>query len=350
MSGLRTVLAIVRKDLEDAVRSHTLVLVLVGPVLLSVFFARSFTGGDIRRPGLLVCDAGRSGLVQALRSSDLFRLEELADWEQCLDRVQLGRAAGAVRIPEGFDRDLREDLFPRLDLALDESARTQVTLVREGVRGALRQMAGQEIPADVRVHGLNPFRGEVRQVLLPIWVVFTCLGGLMVTSSTLVEEMEKKTLAAVLLAPAGLGSVLAGKVAAGFLLALGSSALVLVLNAWGQGNLLSLGVLLVLGSLVSAAGGTVLALLARGQAAANAAASVLYMVLFVPVALADLSATMRAVSGWLPTWYMYDGINRALLSEAPLGNLRGDVAGLVGALLLLAALGSWGLRRQQVQV
>lgn len=350
MSGLRTVLAIVWKDLEDALRSHTLVLVLVGPVLLSIFFARSFTGGDIRRPGLLVCDVGRSGLAQALRSSDLFRLEELSDWEECLDRVELGRAAGAVRIPAGFDQDLRQDRFPRLDLALDESAQSQVALVREGVRGALRQMAGQELPADVRVQGLNPFRGEVRQVLLPIWVVFTCLGGLMVTSSTLVEEMEKKTLAAVLLAPVGLGDVLAGKVAAGFLLALGSSALVLVLNAWGQGNPLSLSVLLILGSAVSAAGGTVLALLARGQAAANAAASVLYMILFVPVALADLSTTMRAVSAWLPTWYMYDGINRALLSEAPLGNLRGDVAGLVGALLVLATLGSWGLRRQQVQV
>jgi len=350
VSGLRTVLAIVWKDLEDALRSHTLVLVLVGPVLLSIFFARSFTGGDIRRPGLLVCDVGRSGLAQALRSSDLFRLEELSDWEECLDRVELGRAAGAVRIPAGFDQDLRQDRFPRLDLALDESAQSQVALVREGVRGALRQMAGQELPADVRVQGLNPFRGEVRQVLLPIWVVFTCLGGLMVTSSTLVEEMEKKTLAAVLLAPVGLGDVLAGKVAAGFLLALGSSALVLVLNAWGQGNPLSLSVLLILGSAVSAAGGTVLALLARGQAAANAAASVLYMILFVPVALADLSTTMRAVSAWLPTWYMYDGINRALLSEAPLGNLRGDVAGLVGALLVLATLGSWGLRRQQVQV
>ncbi len=348
MSGLRTVLAIFWKDLEDAVRSHTLVLVLVGPVLLSVFFARSFTGGDVRRPGLLVCDAGGGGLVQALRSSGLFRIEEQSDWAVCVEQVQLGRAAGAVRIPAGFDLDLREDRFPRLDLALDESARTQVALVREGVRGALRQMAGQELPADVRVLGLNQFRGEVRQILLPIWVVFTCLGGLMVTSSTLVEEMEKKTLAAVLLAPAGLGNVLVGKIAAGFLLAFCSSALVLVLNAWGQGNLPSLVVLLVLGSVVSAAGGTVLGLLARGQAAANAAASVLYMVLFVPVALADLSATMRAVSGWLPTWYMYDGINRALLSQAPLGSLGGDVAGLTVSLLVLAALGSWGLQLQRV--
>jgi len=131
-------------------------------------------------------------------------------------------------------------------------------------------------------------------------------------------------------------------------LALVSSALVLALNAWGQGNLVALGVFLALGSLVFSAAGLVLGLFARGQAAANAAASILYMVLFVPVALADLSATMRAVSDWLPTWYMYDGINRALLSGASLDSLRLDVAGLMASLLMLIPLGLWGLRRQQV--
>lgn len=348
MSGLRTVTALLWKDLEDAVRSHTLLLVLVGPVLLSVFFARSFTGDDVRRPALAVCDGGGSGLVQALRSTGLFRLQESGNWEQCLAWVREGKVAGAVRIPGGFDEALREERFPRMDLAVDESARSQVAIVREGVRGALRQQAGQDLPADVRVERMNEFRGEVRQVLLPIWVVFTCLGGLMVTSSTLVEEMEKRTLAAVLLAPAGLGDVLVGKVAAGFLLAFGSSALVLALNSDGQGNLLAITVLLGLGSLVFSAGGTVLGLFARGQAAANAAASVLYLILFVPVALADLSATMRSLSGWLPTWYLYDGINRALLTDATLGSLGGDVVGLAVALLAVTVLGAWGLRRQQV--
>jgi len=348
--SLRTMAAILCKDLEDAVRSHSLVLVLVGPVLLSVFFARSFTGEDVRRPAMVVCDAGRSGLVQALHSSGLFRLQESGDWEDCIERVRKGQVTAALQIPAGFDRLLRQDRFPRVDLVLDENARTQVAIVREGLRGALRQQAGQEMPADVRVTGLNRFQGEVRQILLPIWVVFTCLGGLMVTSSTLVEEMEKKTLAAVLLAPVSLSTVLLGKLGAGFLLALASSALVLVLNAWGQGNLVALGVLLALGSLVFSAAGLVLGLCARGQAAANAAASVLYMVLFVPVALADLSATMRAVSEWLPTWYLYDGINRALLSGASLDGLRLDLAGLMAFLLLLFPLGLWGLRRQRVGV
>lgn len=348
MSGLRTVAAIFRKDLEDAVRSHTLVLVLIGPVLLSVFFARSFTGEDVRRPALAVCDGGGSGLVQALRSTGLFRLVESGDWEGCRRLVHEGKVAGALRIPSGFDQELREDRFPRLDLVVDESARSQVPIVREGVRGALRQQAGQDLPADVRVEKVNEVRGEVRQVLLPIWVVFTCLGGMMVTSSTLVEEMEKKTLAAVLLAPAALADVLAGKVAAGFLLAFGSSALVLALNSDGQGNLIGIAVLLALGALVFSAGGTVLGLYTRGQAAANAAASVLYLVLFVPVALADLSATMRSLSGWLPTWHLYDGINRALLTDAPLTALGGQVTGLTLTLLLLGALGAWGLRRQRM--
>ncbi len=348
MCSLRTVAAIFFKDLEDAVRSHSLILILVGPVLLSVFFARSFTGEDVRRPALVVCDAGSSGLVQALHSTGLFRVQESEDWEDCLEKVHQGQVTAAIQIPATFDRDLREDRFPRVDLVLDEGARTQVAIVREGLRGALRHQAGQEMPADIRVTALNRFQGEVRQILLPIWVVFTCLGGLMVTSSTLVEEMEKKTLAAVLLAPASLGNVLMGKLGAGVLLAFVSSALVLVLNSWGQGDLLALGVLLALGSLVFSAAGTVLGLFARGQAAANAAASVLYLILIVPVALADLSATMRAVSMWLPTWYLYDGVNRALLTGASLGSLGLDLAGLTLSLFLLVPLGLWGLRRQKV--
>ena len=348
MPGLRTVLALFWKDLEDAVRSQTLVLVLVGPVLLSVFFARSFSGEDVRRPTLAVCDGGGSGLVQALRSTGLVRLQESQDWEECRRWAREGRVAGALRLPAGFDRELRAERFPRLDLVLDESARTQVALVREGVRSALRQQAGQELPADVRVEGLNQARGEIRLALLPIWIVFTCLGGLMVTSSTLVEEMEKKTLAAVLLAPVGLVEVLLGKVAAGFLLAFSSSAMILVLNGGGQGNSGPLALLLALGALLSAAGGVVLGLVARSQAAANAASSVLYMVLFVPVALADLSATMRTVSAAMPTWYLYDGVTRALLAGADLGTLRGDLAGLAVSLAVVLALGLWALRGQRV--
>ena len=348
MSGLATMWAFLRKDLEDALRSHTLVLVMIGPVLMSVFFARFFTGDDVRNPVVFVCNSGASGFEQALKTTGLFRVTPESDWDVCCERVKEGNGVGAVLIPESFDADIRSDSYPVLQLVVNESNLTQATVFREGVRGALRALAKQELPADVRVTKINAYTGDAKLAILPIWALFTCLGGLMVTSSSLVEEIESRTLDAVLMTPASWAGVLVGKVGAGFVMAWASTALVLLLNRDGQGSLAAMLLFVTLGALVFAVGGIVLGLLARNQSLANAVSSVLYMVLFVPIALADLSKIMRSVSMWLPTWYFYDGVSKALLSVPDWHCLGNDALGLLVGLVALFAIGAWALRRMRL--
>ena len=348
MLRLRTVRAFFCKDLEEAVRSHVIVFILIGPVLLSVFFARFFGGNDVRHPVVLVCDEGRSAFVQALRTTDLFQLQEEADWQACLASVGLGKACGAVHIPLDFDRDVREDAYPVLNLAVNEASMTQAAIFREGVRGALRRLANQDLPADVRVERLHEYSGETRLALLPVWLVFTCMGGLIMASSSLTEELESKTLAAVLMSPARLPDVLVGKTLAGFAVALVSSLAVLYLNSNAAGNNLALVVLLIGGSAVFALLGTVFGLIARSQAVANAVAPMLYMVLFVPLALADISTTMRVFSSYLPTWYLYDGISQALLNGLSLSQMPWHLCSLGVSGLVLLVAGVMKLRSTQI--
>ncbi len=347
MLSLRTVWAFLLKDIEEAGRSHVIVFILIGPVLLSVFFAHFFKGGDVRHPVVLVCDAGDSAFVQALRTTDLFQLQMNGDWQSCVEAVQLGRACGAVRIEAGFDEALQQDGYPQLHLAVNESSLTQAAMFREGVRGALRQLARQELPADVRVERLNEYNGEARLAVLPVWLVFTCLGGLILASSSLTEEIENNTLAAVLMAPTRLVDILLGKMLAGFVVSLVASLLVLYLNSKGVGNNAALLVMLVLGSLLFALGGLVFGLFARSQAVANAVAPMLYMVLFVPLALADISESMRVFSQYLPTWYLYDGISKALLNDLPLAKLGSQVGCQIACIVVLVAVGIWKLRTRQ---
>lgn len=347
MSDLRTVWAFLLKDIEDALRSHVIVFILIGPVLLSVFFSRFFGGGDVRHPVVLICDDGQSAFVQALRTLDLFQLQEDKRWEACLEAVRLGRACGAVHISKNFDEELRLDSFPVLTLAVNEASLTQAAIFREGIRGALRQMAGQELPADVRVESVNGYSGDTRLAVLPIWLVFTCLGGLVLTASSLTEEMESKTLTAVLMSPARLSSVLLGKTLAGWAIALVSSLLVLYLNSDGQGNNLALVTLLLEGSALFALGGLVLGLFARSQAVSNAVAPLLYTVLFVPLALADISEGMRSFSSYLPTWYLYDGVSKALLNGLSLQVLGWHIVYLSVCLAALMIIGIFKLRSAQ---
>ncbi|MEW6278962.1 MAG: ABC transporter permease, partial [Candidatus Eremiobacterota bacterium] len=123
---------------------------LFGPVLLSMFMARSFAGVDVRRPEVAVFDPGNSGLVRALTASDLIRVARVDSREQGVSRVRQGRVPACLSVPPTFDEELEQDRFPRLDLTVDETYRGQVALIREALRGALRQQAGQEIPADIR--------------------------------------------------------------------------------------------------------------------------------------------------------------------------------------------------------
>lgn len=321
---------------------------LLGPVVLSFMMARSLGTADIRRPLLVVYDPGQSGLVRVLAGSELIKLEPVASWEEGRQRVIAGRAPALLGVPEDFDRSLEGDQFPRLDLVVDESYRGQVALIREAVRAALREQAGQEIPADVRVDKVREFTGAPRKTLLPIWVVFTALGALMVTASTLVEEKEKKTLSAILAAPVELWEVLAGKVLAGTLLAALASVLVLALNqgftsAWPAQLLL-----VTLGSAVFAVIGTLVGLSVQSQATANAVLSGLYLLLFVPVALADVSQAMFQVARWLPTYYLQTALNQTILAGAGWAEVGLALQVLAGSALVAFVVGIVQLRRYRL--
>lgn len=331
MSSLRAIAALFWKDLEDAAHSQTLLVMLLGPVVLSILMARSLGSSDLRRPRVVVFDPGQSGLVRVLEGSELIKIEKVASWQEGRQLVERGRAPALLGVPDGFDRQLQQDEFPRLDLAVDESYRGQVAVVREAIRAALREQVGQEIPADIRVDKVREFTGAPRKTLLPIWVVFTALGALMVTASTLVEEKEKRTLSAILAAPVELWEVLAGKILAGVLLAALASSLVLALNEGFTGSWAVQLLLVTLGCVVFAVIGTLVGLSVQSQATANAVLSGLYLLLFVPVALADVSATMFQVARWLPTYYLQNALDQTILGGAGLEQVGRALQVLAGS-------------------
>ncbi|GMU51394.1 MAG: hypothetical protein AMXMBFR33_05400 [Candidatus Xenobia bacterium] len=348
MASLRAIIALFGKDLEDAARSQTLLVMLLGPVVLSVLMARSLGAADIRRPLLAVYDPGSSGLVRVLEASELIRIERVSSWSQGRELVERGRAPASLGVPAGFDGSLEQDLFPRLDLAVDESYRGQVAVIREAIRSALREQVGQEIPADIRVDKVREFTGAPRKTLLPIWVVFTTLGALMVTASTLVEEKEKKTLSAILAAPVELWEVLAGKLLSGFFLAALASVLVLALNQGFTRSWLSELALIALGCLAFAGLGTLVGLSVQSQATANAVLSGLYLVLFVPVALADVSQVMFQAARWMPTYYLQSALSQSILGGAGFSEVSRPLLILAVSTLLAFGASLWQLKRYRL--
>ncbi len=339
--NLRAIAAILAKDFEDAVRNQTLVLILVGPVLLSVLFNRAFSDRDLRLPEVALHGPESGGFVRILKTTELVKIRLVASLAEGRELVRAGQVPVAISVGESFDEELLADAFPRLELVVDESAHTDVALVRQALRSALREQAGQEIPADIRVEkiGENP---KPKAALLPLWVVFTALSGLMVTSSSLIEEKDSGTLAQVLTAPVSMVEVVVGKVGVGFALASLAAFLVLILNGVPLGpRLLSL---TCAGCLAFASLGVLVGVSSAGQTAANAATSALFLVLFIPVALANFSKTMDQVAAFSPAFYLHRGVADGVAGQA--GSWLLDLTVLLAVFIIVCLLGSFLLRRE----
>ena len=348
-----TVFAFLCKDLKDALHSHSLLFVLLGPVLVVAFFANILNVEDPVFVKVGVCGNVNSGLVNCMKfNGGCSIVPTSGSWEQLKNDVRSKKLDLAIDIPANFDEELHCDSFPVLELCVDESSLAKSLAARELVRTALRQMVGQEIPADIRVTKINPSDGSGSMALafLPIWMVFTCLGALSVTSSTFAEELENKTMSAVLLAPVSWAEILGGKIASGFILASLSTILVAAVSCIVKTSFFSLIVLICLGSLIFAIGGIILGALVRSQSACGALNSLIYLVLIMPVTMADYNALMQKIAYFLPTWYLYDGFCKLIFASGTWADIMPNVAYLFIELTIFAAVGIVAIKKVRLTV
>lgn len=349
---LRTVFAFLCKDLKDALHSHSLLFVLLGPVLVVAFLANILTDEDPVFVKAGVCGNISSGLVNCLMFNGGCSVEPTSEsWETLKNKVRSKKLDLAINIPANFDEELRNDSFPVLELCVDESSLAKSLTARELVRTALRQMAGQDIPADIRVNKINPSDGgSVALTFLPIWMVFTCLGAFSVTSSTFAEELENKTMSAVLLAPVSWAEILGGKVASGFILAFLSTVLVAAVSCLVKTAFLPLIVLIGLGSLIFSIGGIILGAFVKSQSACGALNSIIYLALIMPVTMADYNELMQKIAHFLPSWYLYDGFCKLIFAAGSWASIIPNIVCLFTELVILAIIGIVAIKKVRLAV
>lgn len=340
------ILAILRKDLEDAVRSHTLLPMLLGPILLSFFFARALSDSDRLRPTLAVIDPGNSGLVRVLSGNETgVTVRPVASSQEGRDLLVRGKVAGVLSVPLDFDEGLATRQYRDLDLIVDDSRQTQTTMVRAAVKAAVREAVGQQLPPIIKVEKIRQGNSGARQFMLPLWATFAVLSGLLIASASMVEEKDTGTLEQMLCGPVTLAEVLAGKVSASWLLGLGTAVLVLALNEGWRGLAGAGFLVLALGSLAFAGLGALIGLWAPSQATGSTIAGLAFLVLFFPGALAEVSQVMGRAAAWSPGWYFQDGVSRALLGGAGLADLSLNLAVLAATVVAVFGLGVWRLRQ-----
>jgi ABC-type Na+ efflux pump permease subunit len=346
IDDLRIVWAIAAKDIADAVKNKTFLSIVIGMAMLMLSTqAFPFLIRLSAKPSLIVFDegeasGGESELLIKVREDGgytLIEVDSVEELEGALISVD-GEVLGLI-VPAGIDLMLASGGEPELDGYVVWSRRSSADELGSDLEAYLQELLGQ--PAKVKVAGHIVYPppeggGSVGMVAIVLVLILTIIGGFLVPYLML-EEKQTHTLDALLVSPASISHIVAGKALAGLAYCLVAAAVVLAFH-WSTvvhwevaivatfcGAVLTVGLGLLLGSLFENA--QQMGLLVGVPA----------LVLMVPVVLAavggSLPEPLAGLLRWMPT---------VALGKAYLVSFSGD-AMLARALGELAIVLAWAV-------
>ena len=234
----RRMLAILAKDLRDAMRDGRVLVLLILPIGMAVFYNATASDGEPPRARVAVVDPAQTGFGEELRSSAAKSVD-----------VRLRTApdeAAARRLVATDEVGLAIITAPRSG---DEPARARLLLARDAAP-AVQSVAAIVPAVATRVAGLRPTAAvEVQPVTVteqepyralgtrPLTIVISILllaafVAVMVVPIMTAEELEKGTFGALRLAAKG-PEILLAKALSGLIFAIGGIALTVAITRLG---------------------------------------------------------------------------------------------------------------------
>jgi ABC-2 type transport system permease protein len=361
---MRRALAVYRKELRQISRDRrTLMIVVVIPAffLLLYGYALNF---DIRHVALAVEDrdatAQSRALVSAFINSGYFDLAATVYSPEEAERLLDVDAARAVLvIPEGFGRDVSAAPGAVVQVIISgDNANTATTVAGYAaaiVRGAGAGLAPETAvrPPAVTVEPRIWYNPELRSTLFLVPGLIAYIAMITAVASTalsVVREKEVGTMEQVRMAPIGTFAFIIGKTIPYLLIALASSALIILASIvlFGlpmRGNWLALLVALSLFLIGAVATGLLISTASETQ---QVAFQLALLISFLPTIMlsgfifpiASMPPALQIVTNVVPARYFLIALRGIVLKGAPLAHLWGPLLALsiyAAAMLTLAS-------------
>jgi ABC-2 type transport system permease protein len=235
--SLRIIWAIAAKDIRAAIHNKLALSIFLGAALLVVNGSiLPMLLGVKNIPTAYVYDEGRSSIIRGLIGRQDFRLR-LAESHQAMEEAVVGASTTAIGlvIPSDFDQMAGSDQGIELQgymahWADPEKASQWATFFEE----QLGQANWSTVKINLENQVLYPeltASGQFSITLLTLIVVLMTV-GLALVPLLFIEEREAHTMAALLVSPASMGQVVAGKALVGVFYCLVAAAVVFLLNGY----------------------------------------------------------------------------------------------------------------------
>jgi ABC-2 type transport system permease protein len=264
--SLRRVSVLLGKEFVHGPKNFIFIWAIVAPVLISLVFSLIFGSLFSEKPRLGIVDEGSSQLVVMAKKLDSVIAREYGTVAGLKQATEGGTVDMGIVLPENFDTAVSRGETVEIEAYIwGESLAKNRTILPVTIANLARILGGQEVPVEIDSVILGdkvstPW-GDRLLPLLVLMAVF--LGGLMLPSTSIIDEKQQKTLEAVVITPTTIGDVFIAKGIMGVILSLFMGVFILILNqAFGAQPLL-LVLVLFLGAIMAVELGLILGALIK---------------------------------------------------------------------------------------
>lgn len=347
-------LAIVAKDVKEALQNRTVLSLLVGTLFVVLNGAAMPALLNLRWvPSAIIVDEGRSSIVRGLSSREDVRMALADDREAMAEAVTGGPGVwiGLV-IPQDFDaRAGRGDVIELDGYVANWASPAQTQEAVRGLEAALGLATWGEVEIQTEGHVLYPLPevgGQVSIQLVTL-VLAVIIVGMMVVPLLMIEERESHTLDALLASPARHAHVIGGKALVGVVYSILAGLVVVLLNRslivhWEVALLAT-----VLASAFAVSVGVLVGLVASNATAVGFWSAPILMVMIVPVMLDVFfknasPSLVHTLVAWTPSSLMFNLFRFSVAGEVPVGPLWLSAGALAAMALAFYAMAVVRLR------
>jgi len=309
--SLKRVGILLGKEFFHGPRGFILIWAIAAPLLISLVVSLAFGTFFSETPRIGFVDEGSSQLVALSQQLDSVVTKDYGTVSGMKQAVESGAVDMGIVLPAGFDDAVVQGEAAEITAYVwGESLAKNRTILSVTLADLIRELAGQEVSVEIETVALgDEVSTPWSDRLLPFIVLMAVLmGGIMLPATSIISEKQNRTLQAVVVTPTTLADVFVAKALLGITLSLCMGILMLVINqAFGTQPLL-LVLVLVLGSIMHAEIGLVLASVLKDTNSLFAMLKFFGILLYAPVLIYLFPQIPQWIGRIFPTYYIVQPI------------------------------------------
>lgn len=304
MNNLNIIKSVISKDMKEFFRNKTIIIVIILPLLASLFFLIIEDAGLNKEFNLGLIDQNNTEFNQYVSNN-------IAN----LNLINYNNIESAQKdVGSNIDGIIEINSKENYNIYLDASNTNSYFFLQNQIEQILDNYLNIKPQYSIQVIPLNQIEGRLN--FLPIWLTITItMIGVLIISGNLAEEKENKTMDAVFIAPAYNYLFLIGKILSGVLLSTFTALIMLFINGFYRQpiiNILLVFIAIFLSSLVFNVIGLIIGAKSESQSSARSIGTIIYFPLLFPTLIYNLSEITELIAKFFPTYYLFQLINNLL--------------------------------------